>query len=90
MEGMEDNKESHSNTKKWMQKMDNTLTIIDGRVSNVETSLRNNAPTIEEFIQIKHKVIGAGTVGRWLWVGLSTVLGLLISMKEQIFRLFSN
>lgn len=90
LDRMEENQESHAHTRRWMERTDGTLHTINARVSNVETSLAQNAPTIAEFMTIKNQVIGAGMAGRWLWVGLGTVLGIIISLKDQILRFFSN
>jgi hypothetical protein len=62
------------------------LTSMDGRMKTVEESLRQQAPTIEEFITIKHKVVGAGIAGRWTWVILAALVGLFCSMRTEIFR----
>jgi hypothetical protein len=86
---MEENQDAHATTRRWMERTDHTLHDISARVSNVETSLAKNAPTIEEFMIIKQQVIGAGTMGRWLWVGLGTLLGLIISFKDGLMKLFS-
>lgn len=90
LDRMEENHESHVRTRAWMGQVDRTLHDIGSRVGNVETSLAKSAPTIEEFMAIKHKVIGAGIAGRWLWLGLGAILGLLISAREYIFRFFAG
>lgn len=90
LDRMEENHESHVKTRAWMSQVDRQLTDISGRVANVESSLAKTAPTIEEFMEIKNKVIGAGIAGRWLWVGLGTLLGLIISAKEHLIRFFTN
>ena len=89
LDRMEDNQESHAQTRDWMRKTDYTLQDITSRVGNVETSLSKAAPTIEEFMTIKHKVIGAGLVGKWMWLTLGTLLGLMISMREQLIKMFT-
>ena len=90
LDRMEENHESHIRTRAWMGQVDRTLHDIGIRVGNVETSLAKSAPTIEEFMAIKHKVIGAGIAGRWLWVGLGALLGVMISAKEYIIRFFTS
>lgn len=90
LDRMEEGQEAHALTRRWMERTDHTLHDINARVSNVETSLAKNAPTIEEFMVIKQQVIGAGMAGRWLWVGLGTVLGLIISLKDTILRIFTT
>ena len=90
LDRMEDNQESHAQTKDWMRQTDSTLQDITTRVGGVENSLSKAAPTIEEFMTIKHKVIGAGLVGRWMWLTMGTLLGLVISMREQLIRIFAG
>lgn len=88
LDRMSDTQESNAKTQAWMNKVDNSLHDITSRVTNVESSLNRAAPTIEEFITIKHKVIGAGVAGKWMWLTMGTLLGLVISMREQLIRLF--
>lgn len=68
------------------EKQSNTLTQMDIRMKAVEDSLKQQAPTIEEFITIKHKVVGAGMAGRWAWVVLCALVGLLFSFRTEIFK----
>lgn len=90
LDRMEDNHKSHTQTKEWMRKTDDTLQVIGTRVQNVENGLSKAAPTIEEFLTIKHRIIGAGMAGRWMWVTFGTLLGLVISAREHIIRFFSQ
>ena len=90
LDRMEDNHNSHTQTREWMRKTDGTLQDIGNRVLNVEVSLQKAAPTIEEFIVIKHKIIGAGVAGKWMWATFGTLLGIVISMREQIIRWFTG
>ncbi len=56
-------------------------------IIEVKAALNSQAPTIEEFITIKHKVIGAGKIGRWLWVigtALIGMAGYIYKSKEVI------
>lgn len=90
LDRMDATHESHGTTKEWMSKTDGTLSRIGNRLLNVEQSLQKAAPTIEEFITIKHKILGAGIAGRWMWVTFGTLLGIVISMREQIIRWFTG
>lgn len=53
-------------------------------VSVVKTKLDGQAPTIEEFITIKHKVVGAGKLGKWLWAAGAFLIGTAYSSREAI------
>lgn len=90
LERMDENHLSNENTRRWMVTVDQTLQTISSRVTNVEASLAKSAPTIEEFLIIKHKILGAGFMGRWLWVTFGTLLGLVISAREHIIRIFAG
>ncbi|WAK44935.1 hypothetical protein Fifi067_00008 [Erwinia phage Fifi067] len=63
-----------------------TIQDIQNRVGAVEKGLADSAPTIEEFITIKHKVAGAGVAGRWLWVAAAAILGFLFTMRREIIE----
>lgn len=68
-----------------LEAMGRSLLSIDNRVEKVENSLAANAPTIEEFITIKHKVVGAGVMGRWLWLAGGAVISFVFTMREALF-----
>lgn len=53
-------------------------------VTDVKTKLAGQAPTIEEFITIKHKVVGAGKLGKWVWVALGGVITFVYNSREAI------
>lgn len=73
-----------------MEEQSQTLATMDGRMKVVEDSLKQQAPTIEEFITIKHKVVGAGVFGRWTWVVLAFLIGTVASLRSQIFHWLSR
>ena len=64
-----------------------TLQSMSNRVENVESSLATAKPTIEEFITIKHRVVGAGMMGKWVWAIAGGLLGMLFSARVQIMEL---
>lgn len=66
------------------------MTSIEGRVENVEGKLTQQAPTIEEFITIKHKVVGAGIAGKWTWAIAGGLISFLWSAKKEIAAWFGN
>lgn len=61
-----------------------SMNKIGDRIEGVEKSLAVQAPTIQEFITIKQKVVGAGMLGRWLWLGLGGLLTLIYNSREAI------
>lgn len=67
-----------------IEKINQTLIKLDGRVSGVEHSLAANAPTIQEFVDIKMKVQGAGLAGKWAWAIGASIVTFLFSIRETI------
>jgi len=61
-----------------------TLSSINNRLESVESSLKQQAPTIEEFITIRHKVAGAGMLGKWAWGIAFAVITFLFSFRREI------
>ena len=67
-----------------------SINDIGNRLKNVEDSLAKNEPTIEEFITIKHKVVGAGIFGKWMWAGAGAIIGVLAAARREIFAWFAG
>lgn len=79
------------------EKLENTLhglllsvQQMEGRLKSVEDSLAKSEPTIEEFITIKHKVVGAGIFGKWVWAGAGAIIGILAAARREIFAWFAS
>jgi hypothetical protein len=87
---LEDAKQARKGQYEKMEEQNVTLMKLDGRMSEVEKSLRTQAPTIEEFITIKQRVVGAGVAGRWSWAALTGVIALLCTFRTEIFRWLSR
>lgn len=73
-----------------IEKLNTTLTAMAGEVTDVKGKLAGQAPTIEEFITIKHKVVGAGKLGGWLWTAGAFLIGLLAASRESIIDWISK
>ncbi|WWC82040.1 phage tail length tape-measure protein T [Burkholderia phage vB_BpP_HN05] len=73
-----------------LEEMSQTVTQMDNRVQVVEGSLKQQAPTIEEFITIKHKVVGAGLAGKWTWAILGGIISFLFTIRGEIIQWLSN
>lgn len=67
-----------------------SINDIGNRLKNVEDSLAKNEPTIEEFITIKHKVVGAGIFGKWVWAVAGAIIGVLAAARREIFAWFAS
>lgn len=87
---MGDASESQHRQQEWMTTVNQTLVAIGTRVESVEHSLAKASPTIDEFITIKHKIQGAGAVGKWLWVALGFLVGTAYSMRETLLHWISK
>lgn len=60
------------------------LLVLEQQMGSVQMSLTTQKPVIDEFITIKHKVVGAGQFGKWAWVVVASLLSFLIGSKEFI------
>lgn len=63
---------------------------IDARLERLENSFATTKPTIDEFRGIKAKVLGAGILGRWVWVALTAILGFLFTIREHVIAFVSK
>lgn len=89
--------ENQTRDRKDREKLEETLAElrdsindIGNRLKNVEDSLAKNEPTIEEFITIKHKVVGAGIFGKWVWAAAGAILSLLVAARKEILAWFAG
>lgn len=90
LDRMDENHESNVVNRAWMAQVDRSLHDIGSRVTNVENTVSRNAPSLDELVAIKHKVMGAGVAGKWLWIALGATLSMIISSREHFLRFFSG
>ena len=90
LEKLSDAHEESISIREWQSRVNDFLSSIEARIQNVEKSLATTEPTIQEFITIKHKVAGAGLLGRYLWIGLGAIIGFVFSVRESIFSFLSK
>lgn len=67
-----------------MEELAKTVALLKAQLQVVEASLQQQAPTIEEFITIKHKVVGAGVMGKWVWACGGVLITFLFNSRESI------
>lgn len=67
-----------------IEKIGIMMTQLESRVAGVEKSLASNAPTIQEFVDIKMKVQGAGIAGKWAWAIGASIVTFLFSIRETL------
>jgi len=89
-EDMELSRNSRKAQYEAMEALDKLVNQVLTRVTSLEAQFAKNEPTIEEFITIKHKVTGAGWLGKLLWAGGAGLLGLIASFREEMVHLFSG
>ena len=68
-----------------LENIGRTLIKLDNRIEGVEYSLAKAAPTIDEFVNIKLKVQGAGILGKWAWAAGASLITFLYTTREAIF-----
>lgn len=90
IKSMGESQEGYKAQQELIKNIANALTVIGHRVESVEHSLAKASPTLDEFIIIKHKIQGAGIVGKWLWVSLGFLVGTVYSMRETLFHWISK
>lgn len=73
-----------------MEEIGINISELNSRVGVVERGLADSAPTIEEFITIKHKVAGAGAAGRWVWLAGSVLVGILFTIRKELIEWLSK
>lgn len=73
-----------------LSELKDSVNNMSNRLKNVEDNLAKNEPTIEEFITIKHKVVGAGIFGKWVWAAAGAIIGILAAARREIFAWFAS
>lgn len=81
-----DTKELHGK----VEKMVILLTDIDNRVRILETQIQEQSPMYEEFNRLKYEVGGAKRAMRWIWIALTGLVALGISLKGLISELINK
>jgi len=60
------------------------IETIQRAIECMKAKLDGQTPTIEEFITIKHKVVGVSKFGKYIWAIGSFIIGVVWSHKEAI------
>lgn len=89
-ENQKSEREDRAKLEKSLVDLSKSVADMGSRLKNVEDSLARNEPTIEEFITIKHKVVGAGIFGKWIWAGAGAIIGILAAARREIFTWFAG
>lgn len=73
-----------------LETINQSVVLLETRVKGVEDGLNKASPTIDEFLVIKHKVVGAGILGKYAWAIGGGVLSALAFSREAIFSWFAK
>lgn len=73
-----------------LESIQQSVALLETRVKGVEDGLNRASPTIDEFLVIKHKVTGAGLLGKWVWAFGGGLLSTLAFSREAIFTWFAK
>lgn len=87
-EALVESKEDRKQLEAQVQKMFTLLSQVDNRVRLVEERLEEQAPILEEIVQLKHEIAGAKKVTRWLWAALTVMSGIVLSNKAALMEWF--
>ena len=80
-------KERRRKQYKTQEELNYTLLSINNRLTAVEQSIAESAPTLREFVEYKHKVIGAGLMGKWLWAVGGVLIGSIAATRTFTLQL---
>ena len=67
-----------------IESVNRVLMQMESRFANIEDKLATTAPTIQEFVDIKMKVQGAGIAGKWVWAIGVAIVTFMFSIREQL------
>ena len=89
-EWLEEDRRDKKELGKQVGRILSTLASIENRVKILEETTKEHAPVFEEIKQLKYEIAGAKRVTRWLWVALTSVIGIGISIKTELLGLFNK
>lgn len=84
LEALELARDSRKQQYEKLEELNRNLLTLDSRVGAVEKSLAAAAPTIDEFVNIKLKVQGAGIAGKYAWAIGASIITFLFTIRESI------
>lgn len=83
---LEEAKERRRDQYIWNETIKGSLSVLNGRLANVEASVSKSEPTLQDFIKIKHEVAGAGKLGRWVWAAAGAAIGVIATSRGFILH----
>lgn len=85
--------EAKENDRRIYEKLDEVgrvLTSMQQQLRALESNFATAKPTIDEFVVLKHKLLGAGALGKWVWIATGALISLLYSSRTQIIEWMTN
>lgn len=83
-EDMDLARESRKQQYEMIENVHRILIKVEHRMDGVEKTLAAATPTIDEFVNIKLKVQGAGMAGKAIWATVGAILTVAIALRETI------
>ena len=90
LSAMEQEREVRQATNEKIDNLQKVLMDMSGRMENVESAVALAAPTLNEFVTLKHRIIGAGVAGKIIWACTAGLLGFMYGAREQISHLLTR
>ncbi len=90
MENLQQSRLDQKEMAQQLVKVLNLLITVESRIKTLEENKDKNAEVYEEFTQLKHEVTGAKKITRWLWVAITTVVGVVVSIKTELVELLNK
>lgn len=87
---MELSRDSRKQQYEKLETISQNVSLLETRVKGVEDGLNKASPTIDEFVNIKMKVQGAGALGKYVWMIGGGLLSALAFGREAIFSWFAK
>lgn len=73
-----------------MSQMFILLGSIDNRLREVEEKVSEQSPIFDEIVQLRHEIAGAKKVARWIWLAISAMTAVTVSLKTELLEIFTK
>lgn len=85
-QGLDEDRQARKEDYLHLRNLTNSVLEMGAQMKQVHATLASNAPTIAEFVEVKHQVQGAGKLGRWIYAAAGVAIGALVTFKEAIAK----
>lgn len=83
-EAMDLARDSRKQQYEMLENVNRILQQMDSRLSSVEQAMAAATPTLNEFVDVKLKIQGAGIAGKYIWAFGASIITFLFTVREQI------